>query len=155
MATMLEVCMYSGACSWDPRCEMTEEQTTILLNKVALLDTPPDPKAKRHWPLGKDCFSVCPNVKEIRKDGFEFETPTVDWYVQCYPGRITWYKAGQTDTVEYLDTQGIVEFLSEIAQPAIQEHLADGEKSLKENFGAILDIDPNLIDITGIFDVKK
>jgi len=147
MATMLEVCMYSGCCDWDPRCELTEEQTTILLNKMALLDTPPDPKAKRYWPLGQDCFSVCPGVKVIRKDGFEFEDPNgIEWYIQCYPGRVTWFKAGQSDSVEYLDTQGIVEFLSEIAQPAIKEHYADAEKSLKDNFGTILEVDPSLLD---------
>jgi len=129
MKTMLEVCVYSGMCNWDPRCEMTKEQTEALNEKVSKLHKTATANRFGTGVLGMDSFMVVFGVTEIREDGFEMVPAYEDFLkglkftmVRALPGRITVHKiVNGSNTYEmYEDTENIHQFLAELAAPAIQ-----------------------------------
>lgn len=141
MKTMLEVCMYSGMCQWDPRCEITPEQNTILLEKLDKLHKKAEANRFGTGVLGSDSFAVAWGVVEIKEDGFTF----VDDYekfleglritgLHAWPGRVQIYHKvdGVQQTDMYEDTEGVHEFLAAIAVPAIETHQERARKRMAE-----------------------
>lgn len=141
MKTMLEVCMYSGMCHWDPRCEITPEQEQILMEKISKLHKKAEANRFGTGCLGADSFSVAWGVIEIKEDGFTFVEDYEEFLkglsitgLHAYPGRIRVY-TNVNDTYQidmYEDTENIHQFLAEIAEPAIQTHREQAEKRMQD-----------------------
>ena len=127
MKTILEVCMYSGAVQWEPRCEISEEELEIICDKVSKLHRLAGPKT-RFNPLGTDSFTIITGIKNWNENGFEIienymEVMAELGLPQIYvlPNRVSLYAWGG-ENKEYEDTENLHSFLSELATPAIQAH---------------------------------
>lgn len=130
MATILNVCMYSGMCHLDPRVELTEEQSQKLLEMVRGADEPASLDRFGTGVLGPDAFAV----SFIQFDRDNLFTPLdVDQYpdiitLYSYPGIMgLWRKEDGTygDMKWYKDSFGAHDFLTELAAPAIAKHHTD------------------------------
>jgi hypothetical protein len=131
MKVMLEVCMYSGMCHIDPRCEVTTEQERTLVEKVKKLHKTAVPNRFGTGVLGQDNFCVVWGVIEISQDNMKL----VDNYmelskqfdivmVRALPGRITVDKNvdGKYQSEMFEDTEDIHSLLANLAAPAIADH---------------------------------
>ena len=141
MKTMLEVCMYSGMCNWDPRCELTEEQTQIITEKANRLHKKATANRFGTGVLGADSFMVSWGISQIRDDGFEVMESFEEilkglnlTMIRALPGRITVYRwmDGESTSEMYEDTENMHSFLSELAQPAIEASRKRAEKQMEE-----------------------
>lgn len=138
MKTMLEVCMYSGICHRDPRCEITPEQEKILMEKLSKLHKPATADRFGTGTLGADSFMVLWGVLEIEEDGFTFDNecaPTQFKYsmIRSLPGRITIISSenGLLNHTLYEDTEAIHSFLTDLATPAIQAHYKKSNEEMQ------------------------
>jgi|SRR5579885_1602834 len=148
MKTMLEVCMYSGACAWDPRCEIAPDQERILMEKVGKLHKKAPMTRFGTGVLGTDSFAVNWGIIEIREDGFEIAPNYMDFLkglrvisVHAWPERVrvdTWENGTQASHV-YEDTESIHSFLADLAAPAIQAHYKRANEQIQaywDNMGS-------------------
>jgi len=143
MKTMLEVCMYSGGCRWDPRCEMTPEQEATLMEKLSKLEKEAQPNRFGTGVLGADSFMVIWGVIEIKDDGFEMPInadydPSQFKYsmIRALPGRITVYHSFNKErgivVTMYEDTENIHSFLADLAAPSIKAHYDLANKQIQD-----------------------
>lgn len=128
--TIIEVMMYSGMCSHDPRCEMTDQEKEILFEKLRKLHKPGVQNRFGTGVLGADSFGVIQGVEVWSWDDFKLEMDQSYWealefpHIDVTPGLVSLYKweNNQYKTYLYEDTENVHSFLSELVAPAIVEH---------------------------------
>lgn len=138
MKTILEVCLYSGTCMYDPRIELSEEIRNTLLEKVQMLDGPAIPKQHHGMGLGPNMFMVTFwDYLSIVLTPDSFTTP-MDLnllpeipHIFSTPDIITVSKK-DSSWASYADNQGIHKFLEELAAPAIAEHNRDAQSLMSQ-----------------------
>lgn len=129
LETVLNVCMYSGMCQWDPRVTLTQEESDQLLNMVKGADAPAVLDRFGTGVLGTDSFVV--SFVTFDPDNFDLfatlDTSTFPDIITVYslPGIIgIWRREDPTysEMKWYKDDLGVHEFLSTLAAPAIRKH---------------------------------
>lgn len=147
MKTLLNVCMYSGMCHFDPQVILTQEQSDILLAKISSLNKHGKKNRFGTGVLGRDAFIVSFNAMDNFFEQQKYETDLTKcphvFRITCHPGVIQvtmntnpteemWWK-------EYIfeDTENIHDFLSELAEPAIATHIEDAQKRMDDHWASL------------------
>lgn len=113
-----EITMYSGMCHMDPRTEITQEQATEIIERLAKCTEP----YETHWGMG-----LSPeNYMVVYPEGWHV-------YVNSKGGvRIIMELLDDVLDKQVKDTENIHDYLSDILAPALLKHVEDYKKMADE-----------------------
>lgn len=134
MKSFLNVCLYSGMCHLDPKCDLSDEDTKILRDKIFALKE--KPKREPFPRLGKTI--------SVRFESEKSKVVAILSYPEYtdlgMPAAVLVYWNSNELAEPFVDTENINDFLHELAKPAILQHQEDMKKEWEKNYEDLLGI---------------